>query len=296
MLVAIYIASVLTACDDHPHDDENGVAFAPTWQDSDDNGTIVNDILHWIYKADGTNVGAYHYASPAEMASQYYVLYQGDYRTLTVTNLVVPFTVNKIVNRTAVNRASDSNEEPIQISLNDPNSSPAHAHFAVTDFTYSGSGVKIEEQPLTRVLAELSVMIEGAPEGAQLSVTVIDAATGIYPTLKNADGVYGLATETMVHVLLPEAVATGGTLATNTIRLMPTASVNTNSHLKFVLTLPDGTESVSEAVAPIMKSSGKYTLTIKYSELRPNMIISVHNINNWSEGWIVNGEILNPNE
>lgn len=291
MLAAFCIVSALTACDDQPHNDENGVAFAPTWQDSDDNGTIVSDILQWIYKADGATVGAYHYASPEELASQYYTLQKGDYQALTLTNLVAPFMVNK-----TVNRATDNNDDPILISLSDPNASPSHAHFAVTDFTYSGSGVKVEEQPLARVLAEFCVTIEDAPTGARLSVTVTDAATGIYPTLKNTDGVYGLATETMAAVSLPEAVAADGTITTTTIHLMPTASVNTNSHLKIVLTLPDGTVSVTEAVAPVMKSSGKYHLTLKYSELRPHLNISVHNINNWTEGWIVNGEILNPNE
>lgn len=291
MLVACCIASALTACDEHSHEDENGVAFAPTWLDSDDNGTVVNDILQWIYKADGSAVGAYHYATPQEMASQHYALPKGDYMTVTVTNLVAPFTVNKVVSR-----AADNHDEPILISLSDPNASPAHAHFAVTTFTYSGTGVKVEEQLLTRVLAEFSATINGAPDGARLSVTVTDAATGIYPTLKNADEAYGLATETMAPVTLPEAIAIGGTIATSTIRLMPTASVNTSSHLKLVLTLPDGTESVTEAIAPVMKSSGKYALTLNYSELRPYLNISVHNINHWSEGWIVNGEILNPNE
>ena len=78
------------------------------------------------------------------------------------------------------------------------------------------------------------------------------------------------------------------------MRLMPTVKDATNSHLHFIFTLASGTIQEYNAEAPLMMPSGKYTLKMKYPEMKSYMRIDPIKINDWEEGWTVSGEILNP--
>ena len=112
---------------------------------------------------------------------------------------------------------------------------------------------------------------------------------------------WGRATSVSKNIVtIPEATTIDGTISTQTMRLMPTAlqaatrANTTNSHLHFVFTHADGSIIICDAEAPAMYASGKYSLKMKYSELKAYMRIDPIKINDWEEGWTVNGEILNP--
>lgn len=287
-MFAIAIMALPASCDDDAHKDERGVAIALSWQDEADQGTAINDILLWIYKEDGEAVGEYRYGNAKEIASTLYELEAGDYVLIAGVNLVSPFSVGQ-----AVADGMKTYEELVFL-LDDAGASPPHAHYGVTAIHVQGSGVERACVSLRRVLAELTVTIEDAPTGASLSVSVTDAADGIRPARKDSDGGYGSAAGGADTVFLPEAAEQEGRIATGTVRLMPTVPDSDRSHLHFLLTLADVGIREFDADAPVMKPSGKYELTLKYGDMKPYMRLSAADINDWTEGWTIDGEILNP--
>jgi hypothetical protein len=76
---------------------------------------------------------------------------------------------------------------------------------------------------------------------------------------------------------------------------MPTVASSTNSVLHITVTLADGTSHTTNAVAPKMYPAGNYIFEVKYSELSSDLILSAIRINNWTDGWVINGEIPDYN-
>ena len=180
---------------------------------------------------------------------------------------------------------------------------PAHAFYGVTQVNISDRAkITVAPVAIRRILSELTIIIEDAPQGAKLSGEVLDAAASFFPLRPDTDGNYGLASEWTMTVTIPETPQTASagqsaspeTLVSPTLRLMPTASGREFSHLRILLTTPEGEQFEFRIEAPLMRPSGKYVVNLKYDQMRPYMRLSVHNINDWTEGWIYNGEILDP--
>lgn len=289
--VAAALATLmLTACswwgdDEDAHNGEGGVSFALTWQDADDGGTAINGVRLWIYKKGGGLVGEYRYGSAAELANVRINLTKGDYVAVVATNLDSPFSAE-----------DTGGYESLLLALGEASSSPSHAHYATAEFTYSGSGSQTVKEELARVMSELTVVIEGAPDGATLTTTVTNASTGVLPAVKDGDGRYGTAAGGQTTDTMPEATAQGGVITTETVRLMPTADGDSSSMLHFTLALANGTVQEFDAEAPQMKPSGKYVITLKYAEMKAWMRIATVTINDWTEGWAISGEITDPDE
>lgn len=290
IMCAFVLLLGFSACDKDAHEGERGLAIALGWQDGADTGTFINDLRLWIYKADGEPVDEYRYDNVRETASRLYELPAGDYVLVAAANLVEPFTVEEAVGNGV------KPYEGLIFSLEDASASPAHAYYGVTEVSVQGNGVEHTSVPLRRVLAELDVTIEGVPDGARLTVSVTDVATGLSPACKDADGEYGTATSRANTVVLPETAEKEGTLAVGTVRLMPTVAGSDRSHLHFRLTLADGTVQESEADAPVMKPSGKYRLSLHYADMRSYIHLHPVSIGDWTEGWTIDGEILNPDK
>ncbi len=287
-MLAAAVAVGFAACDNDPHEGERGLAIALGWQDEADEDTSVSDLRLWIYREDGEPVDEYRYDNARDIASHLYELPVGDYVLVAAANLVEPFAVEEAVGAKPY--------EGLMFTLPDASASPAHAFYGVAEVRVSGEGVEHASIPLRRVLAELDVTIEGVPNGARLAVSVTDAATALLPTCKDADGEYGIASSRATTVNLPEATASGGTLGTATMRLMPTVADGDRSHLHFLLTLADGTVREFDADAPAMKPSGKYWVALQYADMKPYMQLYSVAINDWTEGWTIGGEILNPDK
>lgn len=286
----ILCSSLFISCDNDPHEGEHGLAIALGWQDEADKGTVINDLRLWIYKENGEPVDEYRYDNARDIASRLYELPAGDYVLVAAANLVEPFTVEEGIGNGV------KPYEGLMFALSDADASPAHAYYGVTEVSVQGDGVEQTSISLRRVLAELDVTIEGVPDGTRLAVSVTDAATALLPACKDADGEYGVTINRTETVTLPEAIAVDGTLSTVTMRLMPTATDNNRSHLHFLLTFADGTVQEFDADAPVMKPSGKYQVTLQYMDMKPYMQLHSVSISDWTEGWTISGEMLNPDK
>ena len=292
--VLLCVPCLLASCDHDVHDGEGdgGLSVSLAWADEADEGTEVKDVKTWIVNAtDGTQVAQSQYGSAQEMAKERYDLPKGNYRILITTNLVDPFTISEQT------RAVD-NINSLAIGLSDPSASPEHAYYGVTDIVIDKEDVHyITRSDMRRILAELTIVIEGVPENTVISGKVLNVATGLLPLQKNEDGTFGTASYTKEECDIPLRIAVPGeTLKTETLRLMPTANGFHTTKLFIQLISPDDTVRNYDIEAPVMKSGGKYQINLEYEEMKPYMYLTSTKIDDWTEGWVYRGEILNPED
>ena len=292
--VLLCVPCLLASCDHDVHDGEGdgGLSVSLAWADEADEGTEVKDVKTWIVNAtDGTQVAQSQYGSAQEMAKERYDLPKGNYRILITTNLVDPFTISEQT------RAVD-NINSLAIGLSDPSASPEHAYYGVTDIVIDKEDVHyITRSDRRRILAELTIVIEGVPENTVISGKVLNVATGLLPLQKNEDGTFGTASYTKEECDIPLKIAVPGeTLKTETLRLMPTANGFHTTKLFIQLISPDDTVRNYDIEAPVMKSGGKYQINLEYEEMKPYMYLTSTKIDDWTEGWVYRGEILNPGD
>ena len=292
--VLLCVPCLLASCDHDVHDgeEEGGLSVSLTWADQADQGTEVKDVKLWIFNAeDGSLVEQKQYGSAQEIASQRFSLPEGHYQILAATNLIEPFTIGEAT------RAS-VNPNQLMFGLSNPSASPDHGYYGVTDIVIDKSnGNYITKDDMHRMLAELTLIIEGVPENTAIMGKVLNVATGLLPLQKNEDGTFGTTTYTKEECDIPLAIAVhGNALMTETMRLMPTANGFHTTRLFIQLIAPNGIISNYDIEAPIMKSGGKYQINLEYEEMKPYMYLMSTKIDDWTEGWVYRGEILNPED
>ena len=292
--VLLCVPCLLASCDHDVHDGEGdgGLSVLLTWADEADQGTDVKDVKLWIFNADdGSLVEEKHYGSAQEVASQRFVLPQGAYRILAATNLTEPFTIGEATRATL-------NMNQLMFGLSNPSASPDHGYYGVTDIVIEKSNVSyVIKDAMHRMLAELTIIIEGVPENTTISGKVLNVVTGLLPLQKNEDGTFGTTTYTKEECDIPLGIAAQDKrLITETLRLMPTANGFLTTRLFIQLIAPNGTVSNYDIEAPIMKSGGKYQINLEYGEMKPYMYLTSMKIDDWTEGWVYRGEILNPED
>ncbi len=285
--ICALFSATFTACDKDIHEnDRHGLAVGMEWLDGIEPTDITSPVNLWIYDADGHEVEAHEFSSPRELASGLFSLPEGDYTLVGVCGLTEPYRYDyENGTRTA---------DMLRVSLADPSASPAHAVGGVA--VASVTDTRINLRSVIRVaplLAELAVRIDGVPEGAELAVTVRNAATCLYPARQGDDNSYIVPSAEKSEALLPQAVADGGTLSTDA-RLMPTAQGETCTLLYLVMTFADGSRHEYTAEAPLMLAGKRYELALEYDRMQPYMYITATDINPWGEGWITSDDIFNP--
>lgn len=289
-LICLLLTLGLTACErDTPKTSGHRISIELGWADINDQETEANDFYFWVFQANGQLVKQHHYTKQQQVILDIYTTETGEHKVLSATNLTFPFSVG-----------ATTSYESLVFKLDRPSASPAHAFFGVTTVSTSQGKKTVAPFSMRRVMSEIQIEIEGAPQGTTLAAYVNNAADGIYPLQKDNEGNFGRATSGNENIVsIPKASTINGIISTDKMRLMPTVAEATkatsaNSNLSFFFTLPDGTIMECNAQAPIMRPSGKYTLKMKYSQLKPYMLIEPIKINDWEEGWIISGEILNP--
>ena len=292
--VPLCVLCLLASCDHDVHDgeDEGGLSVSLTWADEADQGTEVKDVKLWIFNADdGSLVEEKHYGSAQEVASQRFALPEGHYQILAVANLIEPFFIGEATR-------ANLNMNQLMFGLSNPSASPDHAYYGVTDIVIDKSNVSyVTKDEMHRMLAELTISIEGVPENTAISGKILNVATGLLPLQKNEDGTFGTTTYTKEECDIPLGIAAQDKrLITETLRLMSTANGFLTTRLFIQLIAPNGNVSNYDIEAPVMKSGGKYKINLEFEEMKPYMYLTSTKIDDWTEGWVYRGEILNPED
>ena len=258
--VPLCVLCLLASCDHDVHDgeDEGGLSVSLTWADEADQGTEVKDVKLWIFNADdGSLVEEKHYGSAQEVASQRFALPEGHYQILAVANLIEPFFIGEATR-------ANLNMNQLMFGLSNPSASPDHAYYGVTDIVIDKSNVSyVTKDEMHRMLAELTISIEGVPENTAISGKIQNVATGLLPLQKNEDGTFGTTTYTKEECDIPLGIAAQDKrLITETLHLMSTANGFLTTRLFIQLIAPNGNVSNYDIEAPVMKSGGKYQINL----------------------------------
>lgn len=291
IVLAVCAALSLQSCGKTIHSDENGsVSVELVYADPEDKDRVaIDDVKLWIFNDGGDLVGKYGYDGASGLGLQRFHLEDGRYLFVTAVNLEDPFTYSEIT------KATD--REKLMFGLRLPAASPEHALYGVTEVLVNGDESSIVSSEVRRVLSELTIVMTGAPAGTRLDAAVRCIASGIFPAQKGSDGSYGLPTkDEIVNIPLPVGTESGGTISTPTMRLMPSFDGSVTTLIHLTLTLADGSIFESDIIAPVMQPSGKYILELRYIEMRAYMYVTSYKISDWVEGWVFNGEILNPDD
>ena len=292
--VLLCVPCLLASCDHDVHngEEEGGLSVSLTWADEADQGTEVKDVKLWIFNDDdGSLVEEKHYGSAQEVASQRFALPEGHYQILAVANLIEPFFIGEATR-------ANLNMNQLMFGLSNPSASPDHAYYGVTDIVIDKSNVSyVTKDEMHRMLAELTISIEGVPKNTAISGKILNVATGLLPLQKNEDGTFGTTTYTKEECDIPLGIAAQDKrLITETLRLMSTANGFLTTRLFIQLIAPNGNVSNYDIEAPVMKSGGKYKINLEFEEMKPYMYLTSTKIDDWTEGWIYRGEILNPED
>ena len=187
-----------------------------------------------------------------------------------------------------------------RVSLADPSSSPAQSWYAVTHATVKADEVTVAEFHLQRLLSELTVIVHNVPTDAAITASVERVAHDVLLTHRDGQGRYGVADRedflTVSLGALAADPADAATLRHDDHTLMPTAGGQPRCYLTLAVTTPEGTRLSYLADAPRMECGKTYVVELDYTKLRPYMLLEAFTINDWTEGWTISGEIINPDK
>ena len=290
------------------------------WEDQADANSAIDDIRFTVSGTNGTTV-AHNFIDTESAADWLQQLPVGDYDLLVTVDMdeahgyVLENAATRGTTRAdaAVPDGSPSGSTALpdtRVSLAEPSSSPRQAWYAVTHATVKEDEITVAEFRLQRLLSELSVIVSNVPTGAAITASVERVASDVLLTHRDGQGRYGVADrEDFLTVSLgaltaapavPVAAVPGAspsdsaTLRHDDHTLMSTAGGQERCYLSLSVTTPDGTPLTYLADAPRMECGKAYVVELDYTKLRPYMLLSAFTINDWTEGWTISGEIINP--
>lgn len=288
LIIGVVLAMLpgLSACDKDAHKDENGLVVNIVMPGND----AVGDIRLWVYQSDGLLVDEYHHADTKLLSSSALALDAGEYVLIAASNLVAPFSTNQTIGN------GIKPYEGLAFTLNDASASPAHAHYGIQRVTVKGNDITHTEVAMNRILAELQFTIKDVPTNVvKAEAKITNVAESFLPysgqlnpytdvadlgSLAPKDGVISFPMKRLMPVV--NAQNRAGTDAVTTL-------------LQFTFLYADGEAVMFKAEAPAIENGGTYTPEVVFDVFRPDMTVTITDINGWAQGGTNEGEILNPN-
>jgi hypothetical protein len=273
------------------------------WDDQSDANSAIDDIRFTVSGTNGTTV-AHNFTDTESAAEWLQQLPVGDYDLLVTVDMdeANGYILGNVGTDTRSTTRADEDVTTAlpdtRVSLADPSSSPAQSWYAVTHATVKADEITVAEFHLQRLLSELSVIVHGVPTGAAITASVERVARDVLLTHRDGQGRYGVADRedymTVSLGALAADPADAATLRHDDHTLMPTAGGQERCYLTLSVTTPEGTRLTYLADAPRMECGKTYVVELDYTKLRPYMLLKAFTINDWTEGWTISGEIINP--
>lgn len=313
-LWAVAAMLLLTACYHDQHElqpnqyDGKPVGYLTPlllWEDPADAGTTttIDDIRFTVSGTGGTTV-ANRFNNTEAAADWLQQLPVGDYDLLVTVDMdeAHGYLLQNVGTDTrSMTRADEAFHTALpdtRVSLAEPSSSPRQSWYAVTHATVRKDEITVAEFHLQRLLSELSVIVSNVPAGAAITASVERVASDVLLTHRDGQGRYGVADREDYLTISLGALAAdptdAATLRHDDHTLMPTAGGQERCYLTLAVTTPEGTRLSYLADAPRMECGKAYVVELDYTKLRPYMLLEAFTINDWTDGWTISGEIINP--
>lgn len=272
------------------------------WEDQADADAAIDDVRFIVSGTGGTTV-ANQFNNTEAAADWLQQLPVGDYDVLVTVDMdeAHGYVLENAGTR-GTTRADEATVTTVlpdtRVSLADPSSSPRQSWYAVPHATVKEDEITVAEFHLQRLLSELTIIVNNVPTGAAITASVERVASDVLLTQRDGQGRYGVADrDGYLTVSLGSLVADpadAATLRHDNHTLLPTAGGQERCYLSLSVTTPDGTQLTYLADAPRMECGKAYVVEFDYTKLRPYMLLSAFTINDWTEGWTISGEIINP--
>lgn len=272
------------------------------WEDEADAESPIDDVRFIVSGTGGTTVAS-QFNNTGAAADWLQQLPVGDYDVLVTVDMDEDhgYVLENAGTRgtTRADEATVTTALPdTRVSLADPSSSPRQSWYAVPHATVRENEITVAEFHLQRLLSEISVIVHGVPTGTAITASVERVAHDVLLTQRDGQGRYGVADRdgylTVSLGALSADPADAATLRHDNHTLLPTAGGQERCYLLLSVTTPDGTQLTYLADAPRMECGKAYVVELDYTKLRPYMLLSAFTINDWTEGWTISGEIINP--
>ena len=310
-LWAVTAMLLLTACYHDQHEEmpseygDQPVGYLTAqlvWDDPADANSAIDDIRFTVSGTNGTTV-THNFNNTESAADWLQQLPVGEYDLLVTVDMdeAHGYILENAGTR-GVTRADEATVTTAlpdtRVSLAEPSSSPRQSWYAVTHATVREDEIAVAEFHLQRLLSEISVIVSNVPTGAAITASVERVASDVLLTHRDGQGRYGVADRedflTVSLGALAADPADAATLRHDDHTLMPTAGGQERCYLTLSVTTPEGTRLTYLADAPRMECGKTYVVELDYTKLRPYMLLEAFTINDWTEGWTISGEIINP--
>ena len=287
---------------DMPQDEDSGKYPAPegqgflgndlSWEDVAD---AKSDITSLKFTVTGTNgvKEVHEFGSPTEASGWMVPLPAGEYDVLVAANMDA---ANGFVLGETVPTKAGHTLPATYASLTDASSNPSRqAWNGIAHVTVEKDKMATVHLDLDRLLSLFTLTIKNVPEGTSIDVTMRGAASYVTLTDELTAGHWGLPCEEISDDITFEQLgAANAASAIDEFKLLPTAKGVENTTLFFHIRTAEGLQLDYKAEAPRMENGKKYVLEMDFGRMSPYMLITSVSINDWTEGWAISGEILNP--
>lgn len=262
-----------------------------SWEDIAD---VKSSITHLKYFVTGAGVKEEReFASPQEASEWMLPLPAGEYDVLVAANM------NKAngfsLSETAPTRAVALSLPTVYSYLDNPSFNPKQAWSGIAHVSVAADAMTTVHLDLDRLLALFTLKVKNLPEGNTIDVSIRNAADYVTLTALRAGGRYGLPSDKIsADISLGHLTFANAQSEINEFKVFPTATGIEKTMLIFHIVTSEGIHLDYEGEAPAMENGKKYVLELDYNTLTPYMYITSTSINDWTDAWSFNGEVLNP--
>ena len=310
ILLMAAAALILGAChhathyqEDMPQDEDPGKYPAPdgkgylgndlSWEDIAD---VKSEITHLKYTVTGANGvrEEKEFASPEEASEWMIPLPVGEYDVLVAANMDA---ANGFELSETVPTKGTLTLPATYTKLTNASSNPVQAWNGVAHVVVENDQMATVHLELDRLMALFTLNLTNVPEGTVIDVRMRNAAYYVTLTKEREAGHWGAPSEDISDdIILGQLNASNAESAINEFKVFPTASGLDKTILLFHIKTNHNLDLDYVAEAPIMVNGKKYILEMDYRTLTPFMYINSVAINDWTDGWSFNGEVLNPED
>lgn len=308
LLIAAAAALTLGSCThkthfdvDMPQDEQTDKYPAPdgkgflgndlTWEDLAD---VKSDITNLKFTVTGSNgvKEVHEFNSPGEASEWMIPLPVGEYDVLVAANMDA---ANGFELGETLPTKAGLTLPATYATLTDASSNPKQAWNGIGHIKVEKDKMATVHLDLDRLLALFTLTIENVPEGTTIDVSMRGAASYVTLTCERTAGHWGLPGENVSDDITFDRLNAANALsAIDEFKVFPTATGEENTVLLFHIKTREGLELDYKGIAPVMENGKKYVLDIDFGKMSPYMLITAMSINDWTDGWAISGEILNP--
>ena len=262
------------------------------WEDIAD---VKSEITHLKYTVTGANgvLETHEFNSPSEASEWIIPLPAGEYDVLVAANM------NKAngfeLGETVPSKASHT-LPATYTHLTNASSNPKQAWNGIAHATVVNNKMATAHLDLDRLLALFTLKVTNVPNGTVIDVSMRNAANYVTLTQEHVAGHWGdPSTDISDDITLGRLTASNALTGIDEFKVFPTAKGLDETIIFFHIKTNKGIDLDYEGRAPKMENGKKYILELDYPKLTPFMYITTAGpINDWTDKWSYDGEVLNP--